>query len=1178
MRYPKRETILALALALCLVSCADAMLDDIRKSATEAKQGEAPSILVFSLSGAAVTRERSIAIQLSGSAKASAWFLGESETEPAASSAAWIEGQAPSTFLLADLDGLHVVYAWAKSPEGGLSRRSSISVTLDRVAPAFLLANAGASTLTSPNASIDLSSTEEGLRWAVKEAPAAPAPEAPGAADSIWTSAKPATLGLSAGSGTKTIWAWAMDAAGNVSAASSIAVLYQAAADTPTITLAGPGYDATPSDTVAISLDGNAFAAWWLVRAFGPGETAADPALDDPLWTRTKPTQATLGADGTYAVYAWAKNDAGQLSAEKHFSITLDRVAPAFAMTRTSEATVSEASVSFSLGGESESPLLWAVIEAPASPTPSPPLFPGSEWRAEKPSSCALSSTSGAKTVWAWAMDGAHNRSEPRSITVLYQNPAQAPTFDLALASASTTNDPAVAFTVSNVAYATGWYVAAYAAGGSPAQPPAEAAWTGTKPSGLALSSDGSWEIAVWARNDASQLAKKTVAAVLDRVKPTMTFSRTSASPTSNGHVTFSLQPAGGVTDIASYLVKADSGTLGASEDWKASVAYLDMGAYGSHSLYAWAKDQAGNVSDPPLAFAVEYWPTPMAMISYGQSASGGSTLTTRDSFILTFDQEMEPSTLSFIGSTIGGIAPEQVAWQAGTTPANSKATVSAPAAEWTVGSGLAFTAACVSKKGIALAAPATATVNTFRGLCVAIRTPAGVDASDGNAGTAAAPMRNIGPAITKATALGYGTGKPAEIRVAQDGSAGTVIYHADWRGNTNRIVMGEGISVYGGHNQGDWGQRDPALYTTTIKDDSTSAGTDTSDPNCVIDCGSGLTSATAIDGFRLSIACYSYSCALNFHGGSAPLVSRCILQSAGGTAPSGFVYGVIISDSSPDIRESALKSLGGLSVTTSCGVAIQGASSPRISYCTIEGGRSDMSAGTNVYGLYLLGSAVRPTIECNTISAGMGSSTYGVYAYMNDGNCVLRNNVIVAAKGSAAMYGIALRRSAATMQNNTIVAGNAGQVNPSYGLHLYEFQSGDGKPKAENNIIVLDTGGTGCACVWEKDQFSDFSAFRYNDFHSPNVAGFTLYRDFDTSELSAVADVESALASDGCAGGNNLLENPGFVNAGGGDYSLRSDSVIRDSGINLSASFASDRSGPGTRGTSNWSIGAYEK
>jgi hypothetical protein len=133
----------------------------------------------------------------------------------------------------------------------------------------------------------------------------------PSAGDSGWAGTAPTTYTV-ASAGSHTLYPWAKDAAGNVSAAfgSPRAVVV----DTTKPTVATFSVT-TPSNSLNIPI--TAFTASDNVGVTGYLITtsATPPAAGDSGWAGTAPTTYTVASAGSHILYPWAKDTAGNVSA-----------------------------------------------------------------------------------------------------------------------------------------------------------------------------------------------------------------------------------------------------------------------------------------------------------------------------------------------------------------------------------------------------------------------------------------------------------------------------------------------------------------------------------------------------------------------------------------------------------------------------------------------------------------------------------------------------------------------------------------------------------------------------------------------------------------------------------------------------------------------------------------------
>jgi Bacterial Ig-like domain len=381
-----------------------------------------------------------------------------------------------------------------------------------------------------------------------------------------------------------------------------------------------------------------------------------------------------------------------------------------------------------------------------------------------------------------------------------------------------------------------------------------------------------------------------------------------------------------------------------------------------------------------------------------------GGVMTPGDSIAITFDE-----TMSTISVVLGGdMAPESDGGSFSTSTKSASASgvhseasndtlTIKPHTTWTTGNDRSLIVSARDVSGNPLPT-LTLSFNIVDGM-VYVSTPAN-GGSDGNPGTIDSPKATLPAGIIEAGNLGY---SPGAVAVSE----GT--YSVDsGAGSPTHVVLTEGISIYGGYSA-DFSQRNPGVNVTTIQD--TSAATAMfNPPNRAIDGGSGISSATVVDGFTIQGGGGDYSSAIFNHNGAAPTIrNNTVDGGSGGTISSG---------------------------------VLNIASSPRIQNNTIDGGNS----GTDSYGIYNANSS--PGILNNTINGGAGiQSSVGV---LNDSasSSTIQNNTIDGGSGTVSSYGIAdTDSSPATIQNNIV-------FNSGSGTTVCINESDNGTDTIQNNDL----------------------------------------------------------------------------------------------------------------------------
>ncbi|WP_246163599.1 Ig-like domain-containing protein [Oryzomonas sagensis] len=219
-------------------------------------------------------------------------------------------------------NGSYTLSAKAYDASGNVGQSANVSVTVNNVvadttAPTVSSFSipATAASLTVAISSFTASDNVGVTGYLVTEGSTAPSASAGG-----WSSTAPTSFTFSA-AGSKTAYAWAKDAAGNVSAAKSAGVTITLADTTaPTVSSFSIPTTATAL-TVAISsftASDNVAVTGYLVT-----ESSTAPSASATGWSSTVPTSFTFSATGSKTAYAWAKDAAGNVSAAKNAGVTI---------------------------------------------------------------------------------------------------------------------------------------------------------------------------------------------------------------------------------------------------------------------------------------------------------------------------------------------------------------------------------------------------------------------------------------------------------------------------------------------------------------------------------------------------------------------------------------------------------------------------------------------------------------------------------------------------------------------------------------------------------------------------------------------------------------------------------------------------------------------------------------
>ncbi len=182
------------------------------------------------------------------------------------------------------------------------------------------------------------------------------------------------------------------------------------------------------SPVIGFTLDGtdDNGVIFWLIN-----ETSTAPEATDDAWTLVQPTEYTLsGGAGSYDVYAWAKDIAGNISDQytpiSVFYDSTDNEAPVVesftigetpcsgSCTTTSATIVATITESDNIGVTG-----WLITEDATEP-----LANDAGWETARPTDYTLSGSFETYTLYAWVKDAANNVStEFTSIQVIYDMP-----------------------------------------------------------------------------------------------------------------------------------------------------------------------------------------------------------------------------------------------------------------------------------------------------------------------------------------------------------------------------------------------------------------------------------------------------------------------------------------------------------------------------------------------------------------------------------------------------------------------------------------------------------------------------------------------------------------------------------------------------------------------------------
>jgi hypothetical protein len=245
-------------------------------------------------------------------------------TPPAATATGW-STTAPGSYTFADA-GAKTLYAWAKDGANNVSNNIvSGTVTIaaggsevDVESPEVMefTPPLTSTSLTVPILAFRAIDNVDATAYLITTTPAAPAANATG-----WR-ATPHTSYTFPSGGSKTLYGWARDAAGNISESLWDNVDLIAAADQ------------TPPVVTSFSIPSTSRTFAVLIRQFIATDNTAvtgylvttsstRPGSSDRNWRSTPPTGFTFTSTGRKRLYAWAKDAAGNVSSASRYGTVM---------------------------------------------------------------------------------------------------------------------------------------------------------------------------------------------------------------------------------------------------------------------------------------------------------------------------------------------------------------------------------------------------------------------------------------------------------------------------------------------------------------------------------------------------------------------------------------------------------------------------------------------------------------------------------------------------------------------------------------------------------------------------------------------------------------------------------------------------------------------------------------
>jgi hypothetical protein len=386
---------------------------DVVFSPTISSDTTAPIVDLFSIPAAATSLTVSITtFTATDNVGVTGYMVTESSSAPLATATGWSATALTShTFTSA---GSKTLYAWAKDDAGNVSSSKSAAVTItlpgDTTPPTVTFTLPGtASTLTVTFTQFTATDGVGVTGYMVTESSTAPLATSTG-----WLTTAPTSYTFTS-AGTKTLYAWAKDGAGNVSSSKSATVTITLPADTtrPTVTFTLPATASTLTVTFTqFTATDNVGVTGYMVKT-----SSTNPLATSTGWSTTAPTSYTFTSTGSKTLYAWAKDAAGNVSTRKSASVTItlstDTTPPTVTLFSVpATATTLIVSITGFTATDNVGVTGYMVTESSSAP-----LATATGWSATAPTSYTFTST-GTKSLYAWAKDAAGNVSPSKNASV----------------------------------------------------------------------------------------------------------------------------------------------------------------------------------------------------------------------------------------------------------------------------------------------------------------------------------------------------------------------------------------------------------------------------------------------------------------------------------------------------------------------------------------------------------------------------------------------------------------------------------------------------------------------------------------------------------------------------------------------------------------------------------------
>lgn len=524
-----------------------------------------------------------------------AWIVTESATAPLASDPNWL-GAVPTQYVF-NTPGAKTLYAWGRDAAGNISAPGVQNVTVklpDIIAPLitnFVMPTA-ANSLTVPVSALTASDNILVTGYLINETGILPS-----LSDPAW-SATAQTEHIFTSQGFKIVYAFAKDAAGNISipVAQNVNIILPDTIPPVVNTFTVPATSTSLTVAISENITDNVGVTGYLIT-----ETATAPSPADPNWSSTIVNAWTFASAGNKTLYAWGKDAAGNISASKSANIvvTVPDITPpvvnSFVLPPT--ATILTVPVALSISDNVGVAAYW-LSESPIAPTAGDPL-----WLLSNPTSYTFSSQ-GFKTLYAFGKDTSGNVSEALTARTTITLPDTTAPVANSFVLPTPYTSLIVPFTTLDITDDSG-IVAAWLVSESATVPAAnDPNWRAAKPAYYSFATQGSKTLYAWGKdlsgNISTVISATTVINLADNSAPIV---EAFAIPASSTTLTVPITTLTIWDDVGvvGYLLTESLAWPSANDPaWSSNVpATYTFGSIGIKTLYAFGKDQAGNISVP---------------------------------------------------------------------------------------------------------------------------------------------------------------------------------------------------------------------------------------------------------------------------------------------------------------------------------------------------------------------------------------------------------------------------------------------------------------------------------------------------------------------------------------------------------------------------------------------------